>query len=162
MTFQNHGGALGERICGAADGAPSAALLGDTMLALYIAVGILSALVAGDKTGTGTYIDIAMSDAVLTLQTSFIAGHETEYEALPQRDPGHALYETSDGGSLTTSIAYEDAYWDQLRRDVQLAKGISLTRPQRLLCLPIKFRACDTRPAAPCARGGGLNGEGLE
>ena len=132
ITFQGLGAALDERITGAVNGQPPAALLGDTMSALYTVVGILSALVARDRTGQGTYIDIALSDAVLALQTSFIAANEVEKAALPQKDPGYALYETADGRWLTTSIAHEDGYWDQLCRDVGLAEGVGLTRPERV------------------------------
>jgi crotonobetainyl-CoA:carnitine CoA-transferase CaiB-like acyl-CoA transferase len=132
LSFQGLGGALDERISGAVTGIPPALLLADTMSALYCAIGILSALVARDRTGQGTYIDIAMSDAVLALQTSLIAADEAEDAALPQRDPGYDLFETSDGKWLTTSIAHEDAYWDQLCRDIDLPEGIGLKRPERV------------------------------
>lgn len=132
LTFQGMGGALGERISGAVDGIPPAALLGDTMSALYATVGILSALVARERSGQGTYIDIAMSDSVLALQTSCVAADDVEDAALPQRDPGYELYETKDGRWLTTSVALENDYWDQLCRDVDLQEGIGLTRPERV------------------------------
>lgn len=132
LTFQGHAGALGERIEGAVTGLPPAALLGDTMSALYTAVGILSALVARDRTGQGTYIDIAMSEAVLALQTSFVAADAAEDAAMPQRDPGYGVYQTADGRWLTTSIAHENAYWDRLCRDVGVDEGIGLTRSERV------------------------------
>ncbi|MGY3439827.1 MULTISPECIES: CaiB/BaiF CoA transferase family protein [unclassified Marinovum] len=132
LGFQGHAGALDERISGAVTGLPPAVLLGDTMSALYAAVGILSALVARDRTGQGTHIDIAMSEAVAALQTSFVAADAAEEATLPQRDPGYDLYETADGRWLTTSIAHENAYWDQLCRDVGVAEGIGLNRTDRV------------------------------
>ncbi|CUH66572.1 Formyl-coenzyme A transferase [Thalassovita gelatinovora] len=132
LTFQGLGGAVGERISGDVEGLPPAALLGDTMSALYTTIGILSALVARNRTGQGTYIDLAMNDAVLALQTSMIAADAAEDAALPQRDPGYDLYQTADGRWLTTSVAHEDAYWDQLCRDVGVEDGIGLTRPDRV------------------------------
>lgn len=132
LTFQGIGGALDERIRGAVDGLPPAVLLGDSVSALYAVTGILSALLARERTGQGTYIDIAMSDAVLALQTPFLAADATEVAALPLRDPGYALYETSDGRWLTTSVAHEDPYWDQLCRDVGLTEGVGLNRPERV------------------------------
>ncbi|WP_417522735.1 CaiB/BaiF CoA transferase family protein [Marinovum sp.] len=132
LTFQGIGGALGERISGAVGGLPPAVLLGDSVSALYALTGVLSALLARERTGQGTHVDIAMSDAVLALQTPFIAADAVEDASLPQRDPGYALYETSDGRWLTTSVAHEDAFWDQLCRDVGLAEGVGLTRPERV------------------------------
>jgi len=132
ITFQGHAGALDERITGAVTGEPPTALLGDTMSALYTVVGILSALLARERAGQGTFIDIALSDTVLALQTSFIAADDIEKTALPQKDPGYALYETADGRWLTTSIAHEDDYWDRLCLDVGLAEGVGLTRPERV------------------------------
>ncbi|MGK7756059.1 CaiB/BaiF CoA transferase family protein [Roseovarius sp. C03] len=132
LTFQGIGGALGERISGAVDGQPPAVLLGDSVSALYAVTGILSALLARERTGHGTYVDIAMSDAVLALQTPFIAAGAAEDATLPQCDPGYALYETADGRWLTTSVAHEDDFWDRLCRDVGLEEGVGLTRPERV------------------------------
>ena len=148
LSFQGIGGALGERISGAVGGLPPAVLLGDSVSALYALTGVLSALLARERTGQGTHVDIAMSDAVLALQTPFIAADAIEEASLPQRDPGYALYETSDGRWLTTSVAHEDAYWDQLCRDVGLTEGIGLTRPERVarrdeLIAKIDARICE-------------------
>lgn len=132
LSFQGLGGALDERISGAVSGAPPAVLLGDSVSGLYAVNGILSALFARERTGKGTYVDIAMSDAVLALQTPFIAADAEEDAALPQRDPGYGLYETSDGRWLTTSIAHEDDFWDRLCQDVGLDDGVGLSRPERV------------------------------
>ncbi|OXT02167.1 hypothetical protein B7H23_04400 [Notoacmeibacter marinus] len=132
LTFQGVGGALGERISGAVDGLPPAVLLGDTVSALYAVAGVLSALLARERTGQGSYVDIAMSDAVLAFQAPFVAADAAEDAALPQRDAGYALYETADARWLTTSVAHEDAYWDRLCRDVGLVDGVGLKRPDRV------------------------------
>ena len=132
LSFQGLGGALDERIRGAVTGSPPALLLGDSVSALYATIGILSALTARDRTGKGTYVDVAMSDAVLSLQTPFIAAGSDTESPPPQADPGYAMYETADGRWLTTSVAHEDAYWDQLCHDVGLETGVGLTRGERV------------------------------
>lgn len=132
LTFAGLGGALDERLQGDVTGMPPALLLGDASSALYAVIGALSALHARNQTGQGTHIDIAMSDAVQSLQTPFIGTDRQDAGAMPQADPGYGLYQTQDGRWLTTSIAHEDDYWDQLCRDVGLEAGIGLTRPQRV------------------------------
>ena len=126
------GGALDERIQGDVQGLPPALLLGDATGALYAVIGVLAALNARHATGHGTHIDIAMSDAVMSLQTPYIGGDRSDLAAAPQADPGCALYETADGRWLTTSIAHEDDYWDRLCRDTGVAEGIGLKRPERV------------------------------
>ncbi|MEP5168495.1 MAG: CaiB/BaiF CoA-transferase family protein [Shimia thalassica] len=132
LTFQGLGGALDERVEGAVSGLPPKLLMGDSVSGLYAVIGILGALTARDRTGKGTYVDVAMSDAVLSLQTPFIAADRENDDPPPQADPGYEMYQTSDGRWLTTSIAHENAYWDQLCRDVGLEEGVGLLRDERV------------------------------
>jgi len=132
LSFSGLGGALDERIRGEVGGLPPALLLGDATTGLYAVIGILAALHGRQSSGKGSYIDIAMSDAVMSLQTPFIGTDRSDLGAIPQADPGYELYETSDGRWLTTSIAHEDAYWDRLCRDTGVTEGIGLTRAARV------------------------------
>jgi crotonobetainyl-CoA:carnitine CoA-transferase CaiB-like acyl-CoA transferase len=62
----------------------------------------------------------------------FFALSETELEAKPMADPGYELYKTADGTWLTTCVANEDPYWDQLCKDVGLPELAGLDRPARI------------------------------
>ena len=74
LTYQGLGGALNERLTGEVTGAPPEFLMGDTCSALYAAIGILTALQGRERTGRGTYVDVAMSDTVTAAFTGF-RGH---------------------------------------------------------------------------------------
>ena len=71
---------------------------------MYAAVGILSALVARDKTGKGQYIDISLTDTVVSLLTS-VAVPYFQNNIVPERGetllngavPYYSVYETKDG-----------------------------------------------------------------
>ncbi|RJL05525.1 CoA transferase [Paracoccus aestuarii] len=132
LSFSGLGGALDERIRGDVQGRPPALLLGDATAGLYAVIGVLAALHGRQSSGEGSHIDIAMSDAVMSLQLPFIGTDRTDQGAVPQADPGYGLYETADGRWLTTSIAHEDAYWDMLCRDTGVTAGIGLKRAERV------------------------------
>ena len=75
---------------------------------MHAAFGILAALMARERTGTGQYVDIAMSDGVLYLLAS-MAGNVLMGGASPTRGgtllngsvPHYNVYECSDGGWIS-------------------------------------------------------------
>jgi len=80
-------------------------------------INILLALIARQKTERGTYIDIAMSDAMFTfawlaLATRFASGKPVESEKLRHfgGSPRYQLYPTSDG-KLIACGALEQKFW---------------------------------------------------
>ena len=126
------GGALDERLSGDVSGLPPALLLGDTTSALYAVIGVLSALVARQRTGQGTYIDIAMSDSVTAAMTAFIGLMGDKEIAPPQAEPAYDLFTCADGTAITLSIAHEDGYWQKLCDDLGLPEHRDLSRPERV------------------------------
>lgn len=132
LSCAGAGGILAQYMDGTVTGAMPALALADAMAGLYATIGVLTGLAARNRTGLGTYVDIGMLDSVLALQTGFFALTQAEREAKPMEDPGYELYEAADGKWLTTSIANENPFWDQLCRDVGLPELAGLARPERL------------------------------
>jgi len=89
---------------------------------LMAAVGILSALIAREKTGEGQLVDVAMLDGAIAwnvyhLLLYGLAGRPPERGSthLAGRYPCYAVYETRDARYLTIG-AYEDHFWATLCR----------------------------------------------
>jgi len=85
-------------------------------------IGILSALVARERTGVGQYIDMAMVDGLLTMMFLNVDDHVTSGEVKHRgetittgRYPWYNIYETGDGKYLTV-CAIEPWFFENLCR----------------------------------------------
>ena len=86
------------------------------------AVAVLAALLAREKTGTGQYLDIAMSEGVLYMLTGVISDMLAQGVS-PKRGgttlnggaPYYNVYQTKDGGYLSIA-AIEPWFWENLCR----------------------------------------------
>jgi crotonobetainyl-CoA:carnitine CoA-transferase CaiB-like acyl-CoA transferase len=88
--------------------------------ALMAAVGILTALIARERTGRGQLVDVAMLDGavawnVYPMLMHLLAGHGPERgkTQLTGHHPCYAVYETRDGRHVTVG-AYEEHFWARL------------------------------------------------
>lgn len=106
--------------CGARDGPPSvpnfqiADLAGG---ALSAAMGILAALLDAERSGTGRYVDVSMTDCTLAHNVVPFARARSEGDARPRGCdalsgglPCYGVYETSDGGYIALG-ALEEKFW---------------------------------------------------
>jgi alpha-methylacyl-CoA racemase len=91
--------------------------------ALYLAVGVLSALMEASRSGQGQVVDAAMVDGAASLLTLFCgltaAGHWTEARGANLLDGGapfYAVYETADGKHLAVGALEPQFYAELLRR----------------------------------------------
>jgi crotonobetainyl-CoA:carnitine CoA-transferase CaiB-like acyl-CoA transferase len=117
INFAGRGGALS--LIGPADGPPTipGVQLGDLSGALYAAIGILMALHERERTGEGQYIDVAMTDSVLSL-LPYAAGMYWMTGQPPKRgdsDWSHRyayynIYRTRDGKYLAMA-PLEPQFW---------------------------------------------------
>jgi crotonobetainyl-CoA:carnitine CoA-transferase CaiB-like acyl-CoA transferase len=89
---------------------------------LYAVIGILSALMARQKTGRGQYIDISMFDGVVSLLPDSAALYFAEGKAPRAGErrlggglPQYQVYETQDGKYLAVG-ALEEKFWANLCR----------------------------------------------
>ncbi len=105
----------------------------DLLSASFAAIGILSALVARERTGTGTYIDVSMTDSLVAANAILLA--PVLNGALPPNimaEPAYGFFECKDGKLISFSIAYEDTFWRSLCGVLDMGDAANLTRVQRV------------------------------
>jgi crotonobetainyl-CoA:carnitine CoA-transferase CaiB-like acyl-CoA transferase len=80
-------------------------------------IGILAALMARVKTGEGQYVDISMTDGVVSLLSLYIGGYFQQGEMPKKEDltscgvkPYYGVYETSDGKFISIACAEPKFY----------------------------------------------------
>ncbi|MCP4105220.1 MAG: CoA transferase [Desulfobacteraceae bacterium] len=91
--------------------------LGDISGGMYAAIGILMALYGREKTGKGEYIDISMTDTLMTM-LPLVAGWRWKVGTAPERGnwmlshryAWYNVYETADGKHITMG-ALEPRFW---------------------------------------------------
>ena len=123
INYISFAGALG--LIGPHDGKPSIPL---NLIADYAggglcgAVGILAALMARERTGTGQYVDIAMSEGVLYMLSGLISdvlsrgiSAERGGNRLNGGAPYYNVYQTKDGKYFSIA-AIEPWFWENLCR----------------------------------------------
>ena len=126
INYISFAGAL--NLIGEADGKPAIPL---NLIADYgaggmgAAVGILSALMARGKTGKGQYIDISLTDTVISLLTQPVVDPYFTSGVVPERGghqlngayPYYNIYETKDGKFITLGCL-EPWLWESLCREI--------------------------------------------
>lgn len=112
LSYEGVGGLLAEQADTGEPGALPAIPLADVGAALFAAIAILSAVVSSQRTGQGRYVDVSMSDSVVSMLTAFLvpAANGTplgEFIA----EPAYGVFTCKDGKLMTLSIAHEDWFW---------------------------------------------------
>jgi len=134
-NYTSIGGAVG--LTGDREGDPVIirAALGDIGSALHAVIGILCGLMARDKTGRGQYVDISMTDSVLSFLTVSLLRYFRD-GFIPKRgwpSPTINVWRTKDGKFVSTGLI-EPYFWERFchalgREDLiphQRAKGEKL------------------------------------
>lgn len=84
-------------------GYPSGVSMGDIYPGTLMALGLVSAILQAKQSGKGQFVDVAMYDAMLTLNETLICNYGYQQKQLPERDKHHpnlmpfGLFSTSDG-----------------------------------------------------------------
>ncbi len=108
-------------ISGPVDGPPMppGAAVADHGGSMQLALGVMTALFARERTGRGQQVDISALGAMMWLQAWEIAHTSMSTESLRRSGPYNAnikcpygVYETADGGSFLLAVAMSDASWD--------------------------------------------------
>lgn len=112
LSYQGVGGLLARQ---AKVGRPSEVPpvpLADVGAALFAAIAILSATISAQRTGRGRYVDVSMSDAVVSMLTAFLVP-EANGTPLGEfiAEPAYGVFTCGDGKLITLSIAHEDWFW---------------------------------------------------
>lgn len=93
-------------------------LISDLASGLYAAVAVLAALAYRQATGHGQYIDLSMTESIISWVAPEVARAFADGRA-PDRPllsglPHYDVFETADGQFLTLGIVYEDHFWRRL------------------------------------------------
>lgn len=91
--------------------------IGDLSSAMFATVGILTAVVERQRSGSGSYVDISMLDGLVSWMGTSL---EPALNQLPASagaslgEPAYGVFRCGDGAHLTLSIAHEDHFWRPL------------------------------------------------
>jgi crotonobetainyl-CoA:carnitine CoA-transferase CaiB-like acyl-CoA transferase len=92
--------------------------IADLSSAMFATVGILAALYNREKTGKGQYIDVSMTEGLVSWMSIGLLPRLQRVEGGPeyreQADPSYGIYGTKDKKYITLSIAFEDHFWRNL------------------------------------------------
>ncbi|MDE2847087.1 MAG: CaiB/BaiF CoA-transferase family protein, partial [Gemmatimonadota bacterium] len=93
-------------------------LISDLSSGLYAALAVSAALMRRAATGEGCFIDLSMTDCVLSWMALDIATAAQDPEAVRGQFlgniPHYGIYETSDGRHISLGIVHEDHFWARL------------------------------------------------
>jgi crotonobetainyl-CoA:carnitine CoA-transferase CaiB-like acyl-CoA transferase len=116
LSYQAMAGLLAGLIpSGCFDNLPAVAI-GDLSSGMFTALGILAALLARQRTGRGQYLDVSMTDGLLSWMTVALSGQMwrgSGAEVVPI-GPAYGVYQCADGKYVSLSIVLEDHFWRNL------------------------------------------------
>jgi crotonobetainyl-CoA:carnitine CoA-transferase CaiB-like acyl-CoA transferase len=89
--------------------------IGDFSSGMFAAITILAALIDLKEYGNGQYIDVSMTDGLVSWMSMRLAPNQS---LAWKREPNLNIYRTKDGKYITVSIAFEPHFWRNLCRVV--------------------------------------------
>ena len=92
---------------------PSVAI-GDLSSGMFAALGIMAALWARQQTGRGQFVDVSMTDGLVSWMTTSLTMRLKTGTTIPLGGAGFGVYKTGDGKYLTLSVAMEPHFWRNL------------------------------------------------
>ena len=92
----------------------------DLAAGLTAAFGICAAVVGRAVTGTGTYLDVSMTDVLATWTGRARSSDEGAPASASGPVPGYGLFTTSDGGQLALGVLSEQHFWFALCSELGL------------------------------------------
>lgn len=96
---------------------PPAILISDVASGMYAAISVLAGVVNRVSTGHGVYIDLSMTDAVLSLvgiEAQTTSNEEEGNTPNVTVIPTYGLFACADGRWLSLGIVHEDHFWQRL------------------------------------------------
>jgi crotonobetainyl-CoA:carnitine CoA-transferase CaiB-like acyl-CoA transferase len=113
--------------------APPDLAIGDLSSAMFALTGMLSGLLQRERTGRGTYVDVSMTDCLVSWMTTILAPQMNGTAAAFVNDePGYGIFKCADGKLLTLSVAHEDWFWQPLCALLEMGDAASLDHHKRV------------------------------
>lgn len=108
--------------------------MADLSAATNAALAITTALHARNKTGVGTYVDISMTDSLISWMNTYLSsqlngGNPDEGRHI---EPALASFVCGDGKLLTLSTTHEDDFWQRLCHILDLDEIGHLNHQERI------------------------------
>jgi crotonobetainyl-CoA:carnitine CoA-transferase CaiB-like acyl-CoA transferase len=115
INYLAMGGVLGLEVPIAGRPSPPPVLVSDLAAGQFAAIALLAALVGRTRTGAGQYIDLSMTDGVVSWVGTELARFHAEGRS-PQRPnvtvaPHYEIFATAEGEFVSLGIVYEDHFW---------------------------------------------------
>jgi len=118
LNYLAHSGYLGLQSAVEGRPWPPAILISDLASGLYATIAVLAAVNGRGINGEGTYIDLSMTESVVSLLGLEIAGAAIDNHVPEQPNmtfiPTYALFACADGRWLSLGIVHEDHFWRRL------------------------------------------------
>ena len=115
---------------------PPAILISDVASGLYAAVAVLAAVIGRESSAGGTYIDLSMTDAVISLVGIEAESTSTTYDKRSAPNvtviPTYGLFACADGRWLSLGIVHEDHFWQRFCDVARLTDLKGLLFEQRI------------------------------
>jgi crotonobetainyl-CoA:carnitine CoA-transferase CaiB-like acyl-CoA transferase len=112
---------------------PGSIAVGDLSSGMFAAVGTLAALLEREHSGKGKYIDVSMTDGLVSWM-SVMLGPVMNGAPLADigAEPAYGIFKCGDGKLLTLSIAHEDWFWRPLCELLSLPDAAGFNRNERV------------------------------
>jgi crotonobetainyl-CoA:carnitine CoA-transferase CaiB-like acyl-CoA transferase len=114
---------------------PTGMALGDLSAALFAVIGICSAIVQRDRTGIGQYIDVSITDVLVSLTSRYLAefgerGVEDADELV--RRAGYGVFQAADGQYVSLGCI-EDVFWHRFLDSVDVSVQLAAARDRTVV-----------------------------
>jgi crotonobetainyl-CoA:carnitine CoA-transferase CaiB-like acyl-CoA transferase len=114
---------------------PTGMALGDLSAALFVVIGICSALVQRDRTGIGQYIDVSITDVLVSLTSRYLAefgqqGVEDAGEV--NHRAGYGVFQAADGQYVSLGCI-EEVFWHRFLDSVDVSVELAAARDRTLV-----------------------------
>lgn len=114
LSYQATAGMLHELVSDDRTGPVAELAVGDLSSAMFTAVGVLAALLQRERTGSGSHVDVSMTDGLVSWMTTQLGPVLNGTPAATIGDePGYGVFRTANG-LLSLSVAHEDWFWRPL------------------------------------------------
>lgn len=112
---------------------PGSIAVGDLSSGMFAAVGTLAALLERARTGAGKYIDVSMTDGLVSWM-SVMLGPVMNGAPLADigAEPAYGVFKCGDDKLLTLSIAHEDWFWRPLCELLDMDEAAGFNRGERV------------------------------
>jgi crotonobetainyl-CoA:carnitine CoA-transferase CaiB-like acyl-CoA transferase len=94
----------------------------DLAAGLTAAFGICAAVLGSAATGTGTYLDVSMTDVLATWTGRARSSDEGASASGSGPVPGYGLFTTADGGQIALGVLSEQHFWSALTAELGLGE----------------------------------------